>query len=298
MAPERPPGRQQRRAQTDHGEQRPQQPGLHERAQLDAVRVTRCLGGAPVREVGLGEVVGADPHQGMRGEFIERHTVEVVAAGAQPAGEAATRGAVGGVALGLLNVSHAWRARATGLPTASQAARQQSHQQGQCDRGDAPVQRAAAARESVRRRSSAAPAATTAPTTSALSSVATTAAWTAAVALCRAAGLCGATPPCDAPSSAPTRSPTRSTAGAAAPIPAATGTSSANVRTRPGSSANTSTSITGSAYTEPRLWLSSATSASSTAPPASAPAATMAAAARAPAAAPASRPSATARRPR
>ena len=54
-------------------------------------------------------------------------------------------------------------------------------------------------------------------------------------------------------------------------MPAATGTSTANVRVRPGSSANTSTSITGVAYSEPRLWLSSATSASSTAPPASSP---------------------------
>jgi hypothetical protein len=54
-------------------------------------------------------------------------------------------------------------------------------------------------------------------------------------------------------------------------MPNATGTSRANVRVRPGSSANTSTSITGVAYSEPRLWLSSATSASSTAPPASNP---------------------------
>ena len=49
------------------------------------------------------------------------------------------------------------------------------------------------------------------------------------------------------------------------------GTSSANVRTRPGNSANTSTSMIGVAYSEPRLWLSSATSPSATAPPASRP---------------------------
>ncbi len=54
-------------------------------------------------------------------------------------------------------------------------------------------------------------------------------------------------------------------------MPHATGTRIANVRTRPGSRAKTSTSITGVAYREPRLWLSSATSASSTAPPASSP---------------------------
>ena len=65
--------------------------------------------------------------------------------------------------------------------------------------------------------------------------------------------------------------PTRRTAGAVAPMPAATGRSSANVRRRPGTSANTSKSITGVAYREPRLWPSRATSASSTAPPASAP---------------------------
>ena len=84
----------------------------------------------------------------------------------------------------------------------------------------------------------------------------------AVVALCRVAGT-----------TAPFLrwSPTRSTAGAAAAIPMATGTNRANVRVRWGSSANTSTSITGVAYSEPRLWLSSATSASSTAPPARAP---------------------------
>ena len=44
------------------------------------------------------------------------------------------------------------------------------------------------------------------------------------------------------------------------------------MRVRPGSSANTSTSITDVAYSDPRLTLSRATSASSTAPPASKPA--------------------------
>ena len=67
------------------------------------------------------------------------------------------------------------------------------------------------------------------------------------------------------------RSPTRSTAGAVAPMPAATGMSSAKVRARRGTSANTSTSMTGVAYSAPRLCPSSATSASSTVPPASAP---------------------------
>ena len=67
------------------------------------------------------------------------------------------------------------------------------------------------------------------------------------------------------------RSRTRSTAGTVSPIPRATGTSAANVRARWGTSAKTRISTTGVAYSAPRLWLSSARSASSTTPPHSTP---------------------------
>ena len=54
---------EQRGDQADEREQRAEQPGLRERAQLDAVRIVRGLVAAPVREVLLGEVVGADAEQ-------------------------------------------------------------------------------------------------------------------------------------------------------------------------------------------------------------------------------------------
>ena len=63
----------------------PDQPGLRERPQLDAVRVARGLAAAPVRQVLLLEVVRADPEQRMGAELVERDAVEVVAVAPQPA---------------------------------------------------------------------------------------------------------------------------------------------------------------------------------------------------------------------
>ena len=219
------------------------------------------------------------PSSGWATEFVERHPVEVVAVAAQPADQPAAAGAVGGVAA-LERLPAAFDPRVPGCRRRPGRRRAPPRASPTATTRTARAHPPGGRWESVDRLSTAAPSATASPTASA----AGTSRWWRC-ARSRAS-------PCRL-----RRSPTCSTAGAAAAIPAATGTSTANVRVRPGSSANTSTSITGVAYSEPRLWLSSATSASSTAPPASTPAqAPWQALAARQQHAPARRPSATARR--